>query len=193
MTLSNEFLSPTCAPAHGDIATYFFFEKIFRSDGEMCVSVTPFWVLFFWLIFWGVKNDDVTETHISPSDRFFFPKKVCGDISMSRRTCWWKEFVAKCHPSELLTKKVRLLSEYWDGEVAERVVHFGNKSFPVTNFMTYFLESASLYCFLLCDFGRGDGLRFAGSSFRVRWSLGRPLLCSFRKRSFQEVSYKTSF
>ena len=40
MELSNKFLSPTCGPAHGDIATYFFFEKIFRSDGEICVSVT---------------------------------------------------------------------------------------------------------------------------------------------------------
>ena len=45
MELSNKFLSPTCAPAHGDIAPYFFFEKIFRSDGEICVSMTPFWVL----------------------------------------------------------------------------------------------------------------------------------------------------
>ena len=40
MVLINKFLSPICAPAHGDIATYFFFEKTFRSDGEMCVSVT---------------------------------------------------------------------------------------------------------------------------------------------------------
>ena len=38
MLLSNKFLSSTCAPAHGDIATYFFSEKIFRSDGGMCVS-----------------------------------------------------------------------------------------------------------------------------------------------------------
>ena len=45
MALSNKFLSPTCASAHGDIATYFFFEKIFRSDGEMCVSVASFLVL----------------------------------------------------------------------------------------------------------------------------------------------------
>ena len=27
MALSNKILSPTCAPAHGDIAPYFFFEK----------------------------------------------------------------------------------------------------------------------------------------------------------------------
>ena len=47
MALSSKILSPTCAPAHGDIATYFFFEKIFRSDGGMCVSVASFWMLFF--------------------------------------------------------------------------------------------------------------------------------------------------
>ena len=41
MELSNKFLSPTCAPAHGDIATYFLFEKIFRSDGGICVSGAP--------------------------------------------------------------------------------------------------------------------------------------------------------
>ena len=42
MALSNKFLSPTCASGLGDVATYFFFEKIFRSDGGMCVSMTPF-------------------------------------------------------------------------------------------------------------------------------------------------------
>ena len=46
MALRNKFLSPTCAPAHGDIATYFFFEKIFRSDGGMCIAMAPFWELF---------------------------------------------------------------------------------------------------------------------------------------------------
>ena len=40
MALSSKILSPTCAPAHGDITPYFFFEKIFRSDGGMCVSMT---------------------------------------------------------------------------------------------------------------------------------------------------------
>ena len=62
----------------------------------------------------------------------------------------------------------------------------------MTNFMTHFHELVSLYCVLLCDCGRGDGLGFAGFDFRFRWSSGRPLLCSFRKRVFQEVSYKTS-
>ena len=59
--------------------------------------------------------------------------------------------------------------------------------------MTHFRELASLYCALLCDCGRGDGLGFAGFDFRFRWSSGGPLLCSFRKRVFQEVTYKTSF
>ena len=75
MELSNKFLSPTCAPAHGDIAPYFFFEKIFRSDGEMCVSMTPFGGL-------GQFGGYVTETHISPSDRnIFFSKKKYVAIS----------------------------------------------------------------------------------------------------------------
>ena len=43
MALSNKFLSPKCASAHGDIATYFFSKKIFRSDGGICVSMTSFW------------------------------------------------------------------------------------------------------------------------------------------------------
>ena len=73
MELSIKFLSLTCAPAHGDIAPYFFFEKIFRSDGEMCVSMTPFWGL-------GQFGGYVTETHISPSDRNIFSKKICSDI-----------------------------------------------------------------------------------------------------------------
>ena len=68
MALSKKILSPTCAPAHGDIAPYFFFEKIFRSDGGTCVSMTPFGVL-------GPFGGCVTETHISLSDRFFSKKK----------------------------------------------------------------------------------------------------------------------
>ena len=84
MVLIKKVLSPTCAPAHRDIATSFF-GKIFRSDGEMCVSVTS-----------SPKTKSVTkkapkmapwiETHIPPSDRNIFSKKVCGDVSMSRRT-----------------------------------------------------------------------------------------------------------
>ena len=69
----------------------------------------------------------------------------------------------------------------------------GAFTFSVTNFVTHFHELVSLYCVLLCDCGRGDGLGFAGFDFRFRWSSGRPLLCSFRKRGFQEVTYKTSF
>ena len=34
----------------------------------------------------------------------FFSKKKCADISTSRRKCWQKEFVAKCHPAELSVK-----------------------------------------------------------------------------------------
>ena len=67
--------------------------------------------------------------------------------------------------------------------------HFGNKSLSVANFMAHLLECASLYCFLLCASVRGDGLGFAGFDFWFRWSSGRPLLCGFRKRVFQEVSY----
>ena len=77
MALSKKILSPTCAPAHGDIAPYFFFEKkTFRSDGGICVSMTtPFWVF---VPFGGY----VTETHISPSDRNIFSKKKYVAISL---------------------------------------------------------------------------------------------------------------
>ena len=77
MELSNKFLSPTYAPDLGDIAPYFFFEKIFRSDGEICVSMTPFWGFGPFLGFGGY----VTETHISPSDRNIFSKKKYVAIS----------------------------------------------------------------------------------------------------------------
>jgi len=42
MALRNKFLSPTCPPDLGDVGTYFFFEKIFRSEIRMCVVVTSF-------------------------------------------------------------------------------------------------------------------------------------------------------
>ena len=94
MALSNKFLSPTCAPAHGDIATYFFLKKIFRSDGGMCVSMTPFWT------FGPLGGLRHWNTYSSIGSKYFFEKKICGDISMSRRICWWKDFAAKCHPTE---------------------------------------------------------------------------------------------
>ena len=44
MRLRHKFLSPTCAPDLGDVDTYFFFEKIFRSDIRICVIMTSlFW------------------------------------------------------------------------------------------------------------------------------------------------------
>ena len=74
MELSNKFLSSTRAPAHEDIAPYFFFEKTFRSDGEICVSMTPFWGF-------GPFGGYVTERHISPSDRNIFSKQKYVAIS----------------------------------------------------------------------------------------------------------------
>ena len=174
MAPSNKFLSPTCAPAHGDIDTYFFFEKIFRFDGGMCVSKTGifcmsknvfrrkshifadfsvgwhlekksrnfyvrllmeisphtfFWKKYFdpmekcafqWRHFWRYFLADFLRwchwnTHSSIGSKYFFKKKVCGDISMSRRTCWWKEFVAKCHPTELsfsVGRRVKLVTGF---------------------------------------------------------------------------------
>ena len=54
---------------------------------------------------WPKIQNGVIETHIPPSDRSIFSKKkVWGDISMSRRTCWGKDFFAKCHPMELSAK-----------------------------------------------------------------------------------------
>ena len=65
--------------------------------------------------------------------------------------------------------------------------------FFVTNFMTHFHELVYLYCAISCDYGRSDGLGFAGFDFRFRWSSGGSLLCGFRKRVFQDVTYKLSF
>ena len=100
MALRNKFLSPTCAPAHGDIAPYFF-SKIYFDPMEECV--------FQWRRF-GPEEPNIPHkmtplnTYSSIGSKYFFEKKVCGDISMSRRTCWWKEFVAKFHPAELSVK-----------------------------------------------------------------------------------------
>ena len=60
---------------------------------------------------------------------------------------------------------VRTLFGLEGEKVAERATHFGNNSFSVANFMAHFIERVSLYCVLLCDSGRGDGLGFAGFDF----------------------------
>ena len=55
----------------------------------------------YWLL--RVQNGAI-ETHNPPSDRnVFFRKKSGGGISVSRRKCWWNNFV-KCHPAELSVK-----------------------------------------------------------------------------------------
>ena len=46
LALSSKFLAASCAPDLGDIATYFFFEKIFRSDIRICVLMTSFLVCY---------------------------------------------------------------------------------------------------------------------------------------------------
>ena len=79
MALSNKILSPTFAPAHEDIATYFFFEKIFRSDGGMCVSVTSSQKQKS--VEKNISQNGAIETHISPSDRNIFSKKKYVAIS----------------------------------------------------------------------------------------------------------------
>ena len=63
MALSNKFLSPTYAPVLGDVATYFFFEKIFRSDEGMFVSMTPFLGAIFLTVFWGMMSLKHTFLH----------------------------------------------------------------------------------------------------------------------------------
>ena len=64
MRLRNKFLSPKCAHGLGDVDTYFFFEKIFRSEIRMCVKVTSF---FF--------EKYVTITHSDLRSKYFFQKK----------------------------------------------------------------------------------------------------------------------
>ena len=70
MALRNKFLSPTCPPGLGDVDTYFFFEKIFRSEIRMCVEVTSF--------FEQLRH---YNTHSDLRSKYFFKKKVCVDIS----------------------------------------------------------------------------------------------------------------
>ena len=79
----------------------FFLKKYFDPMEEYVFQWRHFWELFFWLIFLGWCH---WNTHFSNGSKYFFKKKVCGDISMSRRTCWWNEFVSKCHPTELSVK-----------------------------------------------------------------------------------------
>ena len=42
LALSNKFLSPTCAPAHGDIATYFFLKNSSIRYQNMCFGDVTF-------------------------------------------------------------------------------------------------------------------------------------------------------
>ena len=71
MALRNNFLSPTCPSGLGDVDTYFFFEKIFRSEIRKCVIVISY-----------IEND-ATVTHILISDRNIFFKKK--NVSTSPR------------------------------------------------------------------------------------------------------------
>ena len=64
MALINKFLSPKRASDLGDVDTYFFFEKIFRSEIRIWVTVTSF------------LNYGITITHILISDRNIFLKKI---------------------------------------------------------------------------------------------------------------------
>ena len=71
MELRNKFLSPTCPPGLGDVDTYFFFEKIFRSEIRMCVTVTSFSIY------------DITITHIPATKKI---SKMKFDVSVALRT-----------------------------------------------------------------------------------------------------------
>ena len=97
MALSNKFLSPTCAPAHWDIATYFFSKKI---------DPIPEYVFQWHNHPNGPKPQKWRHlnAYFSIGSKYFSEKKVWGDIFMSRRTCWWKDFFVKCHPTELSAK-----------------------------------------------------------------------------------------
>ena len=68
MVPSNKFLSPTCAPNLGDIATYFFFEKIFRFDTRICVTMAS-------LVYAVATTNVAIATHIAVSDRNVFDTK----------------------------------------------------------------------------------------------------------------------
>ena len=65
MALRIKFLSPTCVPDLKDIDTYFFFEKIFRSDIRICVTATSVWGF-----------SDVTENLKKYLRIQFFQKKI---------------------------------------------------------------------------------------------------------------------
>ena len=58
MQLRNKFLSPKCAPDSGDVDTYFFFEKIFRSEIRMCVTVTYFFEVRQFLVLFTHSDCD---------------------------------------------------------------------------------------------------------------------------------------
>ena len=81
-------------------------------------------------------------------------------------------------------------------KVTKRATHFGTKPFSVmTNLSRIFLSvlhSIVFSCVALVMV-MAWASPVAGFGFWFRWSLGRPLLCGFRKRGFQEVSCKTSF
>ena len=75
LALSSRFLSPSCAPDLGNIATYFFYETIFRSDTRICVIMTSF-LGSYDITSWYHCNE-----YYGIGSKYFFQKKVRGDIS----------------------------------------------------------------------------------------------------------------
>ena len=105
-------------------------------------------------------------------------------IVVLRETGWSGVVNEKSLEAELVRLSGHGEGLLWLGERKDNSGKGDGFSFSVTNLMTHFHESVSLYCVLCCDCGRSDGLGFAGLGFRFRWSSGGPLLCSFRKRVF---------
>ena len=67
MALSDKFRSRTCAPTHGDIDTYFFFEKKYISIRYQNMRFSD--VIVFGAIFDYAIKSDITATHILVPDR----------------------------------------------------------------------------------------------------------------------------
>ena len=74
MALRNKFLSPTCPPGLGDVDTYFFFEKIFRSEIRICVTVTYFFeVTSFLVLFTHADCDRRLLRRMALRNKFLSP------------------------------------------------------------------------------------------------------------------------
>ena len=141
MALRNKFLSPTCPPGLGDVDTYFFLEKIFRSEIRICVTVASFSIY------------DITITHFLISDRNIFSKKKYVSTSPSSGAHFDERnlFLSRIRRSNRIKSQVR---QFFVKQKGTSFVRTNHDAYPID------LPRRRIRCkSLFCDSETENGLR----------------------------------